>query len=1164
MRVLPEKGLTVGVFRRFILPTLSLGAFLSILLLGSDCQAKSKTTAAASIASQPLSAGKLIQRSVFIGSRHAYRFRLAAGQYLHVIAEAENIDLRFCVFDASRKQVFSVNSRRLGPTPISLIADAPGLYQLEVQAVSADAHTGRYRLRTEVHPVASPIDKDALEAEKRFAEGEDLASEGKPNSLPSAISKYEEAIEHWRNAGRLEEMALAARNISEAYVMLGQNERALDYYNQLLQLSQVAGNRRLEVDALNGIGFIENDRGAPDITLNYCHRAKSLSQEIAYRSGEAQALNNIGLTSYNNGDMREALRLFEQSLALWGTATDQRGQAQTMVYVGNAYADLGEMQKAISYYQQALSLARKIRDYRSQVLSLAGLGIVYTWLGEKQNALDGYHEALEIAQRVGDRFGQAVSLNGIGFSYDELGRGEKALDYYHQAAQLFKDMGSPNYEAITMGYAAHIYFELGNVDKALEYYQGQLAIARSLPSPRLEAYSLRDIGAVLASEGKAEEALSHYESALTLSQQAGDSRGQAYILNRLGLMHEKLARHDQAQSCYGEALQLMQAVEDGSGQILTLYNLALLKRGLGELTEASNLIQTALGMIERTRANVISEDLRTSYLASVYQGYELYIDLLMQMHKQNPTAGYELAAFIASERGRARNLLEMLTQAHADIRRGISPDLLQQMREFQQLLNAKTELHTKLLGQKLSAPPASENGNQGDDEIATVASEIKELTRRVAELEAEVRARHPKYAALMQPEPLSPRQLAALLDSNTALLEYSLGDERSYVWVVTKSSVTGHELPSRKDIEQIAQEFYQLIAAPPVSLPGETFAVKKERLRQTEARLDETARQLRQMILDPIAPKLRTKRLVVVADGALQSVPFAALPDPQDASGKTPLVVNHEISSLPSLATLAVIRKEFTRQRKAAKTLVVLADPVYDQDDDRVGERADSLSPQPSPAGKPWMSAPRSEAEPAEPDAIDRFHRLPFARREAMEIAQFIPNRKRKLALDFKASRPMAMSDELSKYRIIHFAAHGFFHNTHPERSGIVLSLFDTQGHRQDGFLRLNEVYNMKLRADLVVLSACQTALGKEIKGEGLIGLTRGFMYAGAARVSATLWKVDDQATAQLMKQFYGELLTRKRFRAAAALRAAQLQMMSQPQWKSPYFWAAFTLQGEW
>ena len=310
------------------------------------------------------------------------------------------------------------------------------------------------------------------------------------------------------------------------------------------------------------------------------------------------------------------------------------------------------------------------------------------------------------------------------------------------------------------------------------------------------------------------------------------------------------------------------------------------------------------------------------------------------------------------------------------------------------------------------------------------------------------------------------------------------------------------------------------------------------------------------MLLQPAASQLKGKRLLLVGDGVLQYVPFAALPAPNSA-GRL-LVLDHEIINLPSASVMAVLRQETSGRQRAAKTLAVLADPVFQNNDPRINEGGKNA---------PAKSQPETQSteayRSAKESGLDSFVRLRFTRQEADEIAQFAPADKRLEALDFAASRANATSAALDQYQIVHFATHGLINNRHPELSGIVLSLVDEKGKPQNGFLRLYEIYNLKLSADLVVLSACQTAVGEEIRGEGLLGLTRGFMYAGAPRVVATLWQVDDRATSELMKRFYQKMLG-EGLRPAAALKAAQVSMQTDKRWSSPHYWAAFTLQGEW
>ena len=260
-----------------------------------------------------------------------------------------------------------------------------------------------------------------------------------------------------------------------------------------------------------------------------------------------------------------------------------------------------------------------------------------------------------------------------------------------------------------------------------------------------------------------------------------------------------------------------------------------------------------------------------------------------------------------------------------------------------------------------------------------------------------------------------------------------------------------------------------------------------------------------------------------------------------------------------------MLRQELSERHVAPKMVAVLADSVFAANDPRVkrnqanaGRQTDEVITRSTTSRNSGADLERSARDFGEME----FPRLPHSRQEADGIVAFASRDMRMESLDFEANRPMATSPELSNYRIIHFATHGFLNSQHPQLSGIVLSLVDQQGQPQDGFLRLNEIYDLKLGADLVVLSACRTALGKEIKGEGLIGLTRGFMYAGAPRVVASLWAVDDEITAELMTRFYREMLVRKQ-RPAAALRTAQVSL-----WKEkrlmPFYWAGFVLQGEW
>ncbi len=447
-------------------------------------------------------------------------------------------------------------------------------------------------------------------------------------------------------------------------------------------------------------------------------------------------------------------------------------------------------------------------------------------------------------------------------------------------------------------------------------------------------------------------------------------------------------------------------------------------------------------------------------------------------------------------------------------------------------------------------------GQHTEEAAAAVRRRIEELLTQLLAIEAELKAHSPRYAALTQPAPLGLTEIqSAVTDDATLLLEYSLGEERSYLWAVTATSFSSYELPPRTVIEAAARRCYELLTARNRYVKFETADEKRERVKQADADYPAAATALSNVLLGPVATQLGRKRLLIVPDGALEYLPFAALTVPRQGSAPfMPLMLEHEVTSIPSASTLAVLRRELHGRAPAEKVVAVFADPVFDKADERVtGDLSRAVG---GHHGAPEVQEPASDGSTALP-------RLPYTRQEAEAILALAPSTGRKAALGFEANRAAAMSDELIKYRIIHFATHSFLDSMHPELSGIALSMLDRQGKPQNGFLRAHEVFNLKLGAELVVLSGCRTGLGKEVKGEGLYGMTRGFMYAGSKRVVVSLWDVQDQATARLMSDFYRGLLGPKRPHAAAALRAAQISIWREGRWQAPYYWAGFVLQGE-
>jgi CHAT domain-containing protein/Tfp pilus assembly protein PilF len=894
---------------------------------------------------------------------------------------------------------------------------------------------------------------------------------------------------------------------------------------------------------------LQGTRASREEAIKTFEEARRLYIATGDRTREGAVLHIIGSIYSSLGERQKALEYYGQALPLRQAEGDRSGEAYTLTNMGAAYTSLGEAQKALEYQDRALPLWRAIGDRTGEAATLHNMGLIYDALGEKQKALEYYNKALSLRKAIGDHDREAYTLTGIGVVYYSLGEKQKALEYYDQALSLRRTIRDRSGEADALNNIGVVYASMGEMQKALEYYDQALPLRKAVGDRRGEAYTLTNIGTVHYSLGEMRKALEYHNQALPLRKALGDRRGEAITLQSIGLVYGSLGEKQKSAEYFDQALQLWRAVGDRSGEASALRSIARLERDRGNLTTARRLVSNALPLVESIRSNVATQELRASFFATVRDHYELYIDILMRSHQLDPSAGYAAEALQVSERARARSLLELLVEARADIRQGVDPQLAERERNLRDRLNAKLEYQIRLL-----------NATHTPEQTTATTAEIARLTTEFEQVQGQIRTTSPAYAALTQPQPLTLREIQQqVLDPETLLLEYSLGSEGSYLWLVSDSSLSSFTLPKRAELEAAAIALTRLLSEGGTVEDFERQATVVSRL-----------------LLGPVAPYLGRKRLVIVADGALVYVPFAALPrlsQPSRRGKPLPLVTTNEIVSLPSVATLASLRLQAAGRRPAAKHLAVFADPVFNRDDKRVrispltGQVAHALpavaEERDAPAQQEYVRA----AEAVRSLGLERagidLRRLTFSRQEAMRLLALVPRREALAALDFKASQATALSPEVGEYRIVHFATHGYFNPEQPELSGLVLSLVDERGEPQDGFLSLPEVYNLRLPVELVVLSACQTGLGKQVQGEGLVGLTRGFMYAGAPRVVASLWAVQDRATAELMGHFY-EAMLRRGLRPAAALRAAQLRMQREDRWSAPRQWAGFIFQGEW
>jgi CHAT domain-containing protein len=1004
---------------------------------------------------------------------------MAAGDFLDVVVEQDGIDVVVELFEGTARILEADSPDQWWEEEAAWTAKRPGSYHLVVRPLDDQAEPGSYAIRVDGPRPARPRDSLRVEATREMREA--TAEYGKRGRHAVRLDHLEKALGLWRGLGESRREAEVRHQMGETAVVLGRQEDASAHFHRALDLWDQLGLPGQRVLTL--LQAAGND-------------------QVLLREEDARV------------HMEDAVRIAQRQ--------GDRPLLQWTLYTAGRFFER-EPRVAVQYLETAHQLAIELKAPRKELLAAYGLGYSYDDLGEKQEALGYYGNALDLARQQNEAGIEANTLNGLGLVYASLGQTEKAIGLYQSSLVISRGRKDAEKETAALNNLALIYEKLDPAH-ARELYQRTLDLGRETSNREAQAAALSNLALLEARSGDPATALKLGDEAMAL----GVKRFEVPSLQAKGTAWRKLPDLESSHRDLQRALELSRQRQDRVRESLVILELARTVRMQGDLPGALELLKSGVEIVESLRTKVQEEELRATFLASRQDSYALAIDILMQLDRAEPGRGYGAEALLFSERARARSLLDILAEAGADISEGADPKLLGRKRQ----LSADIEALEK---RRLALLEAGSSLREADERLGAFLDEYRRI-------ESALRASSPRYAALTQPEPLSVTRIQGeILDGRALLLEYALGEERSFLWAVAPDRVRSFELPPRSRIEDAARRYYEALSIHPEETGG----------KDAQARLQTAADALSRMLLQPVEGMLAGQPLLVVSDGALQYVPFGALPAPSslDRAERVPLIAGHEVVSLPSASALAVLRRELAGRPAPPKILAVLADPVFQREDRR-------------PPVKPHetRTAQGDRAGTLDPHKL---RRLRWSEKEAKGIAGLVPKGKLFMALGFDATRATATSGRLADYRMVHFATHGLIDSRHPELSSLVLSLVDRKGRPQNGFLRLHDIYNLDLNADLVVLSACQTALGQEIRGEGLVGLTRGFMYAGAARVMSSLWSVDDRATSELMKRFYRHMIA-KGLSPAEALRRAQVDMSRLPGWKSPYYWAAFSLQGEW
>jgi CHAT domain-containing protein len=1101
-----------------------------------------------------ISPNSLVHRDIEAGSKQVFRIHVEQGKLLRLVIDKGDLSISTTVYGPTDSKLIEQTSHEFETVEISVPVEITGSYNIEVQSLERSGSNRAYELRVEQLMPTTARDRLDSEALQVFAGAEDLRATWTEISLRKAIIQYDSAASIWSSMSDHANASRALLRSGDTCLLVTEYRDAFERYRRALFVAGKTDDQLIKVRILSHTASLQSYLGKNDVADKTLRRAlallktdSSLSETIANVHGEL--ISHLAEVSYAKGDLAQSLKQYEQARKL--VHNDRQVEARIHLFTGYIYGSIGAPEKAVSEITQALNLYKAINNKLGEGLALTALGLSHSLDRDENRAIELHREAISIFRSIGDRHSEAIALNALGQAYENLNEYTIALNNYENALRLFQTTDALDGAAIAVFKIARIYRLSGKPDQALAFYERCLILSRAAGKVRSEANALNEAALLYIYQGRNKLAINQYARIREFYKRIGDRRGLATALNAYGDLLLQLGQNAKALKTYLRAQPFSENSGDKGILAETLYNLARVNRAVGSYDAALTFIKQSLDLIEDLRTRLETPDLRASYFSGVKKYYELGAEILMGLEQLRPGRGFATEALLLNERARSRSLLDLLDESQRAFPEHAPKQLLERERELRGLIRAQAQyaMDLSLKGRNSSDTPE-------------VTNQLAQLKAEYQEVLAQLRGEHPRDSSLEYSPVSGLKEIQSELRHSTLLLEYSLGEDRSYLWAVSPNSLKTYALPSRQTIEDAAHQLYKLLTALEGS-KGETDSDYQANIAAAEKAYFDQAGAFSEMVLGPVANDLGNKNLLLVTEGALQYVPFDVLPVPraaQNAPGRNlRLIDTNEVSTIPSVSTLIALRATKIG-RSPLHVAAVIADPVFSLSDDRIpsnGQFATIATVSAAPARQPVEIGLAHASASRRKDLA----RLSHSFEEAEAILAAAPEGTTMLAEGFDAT-PDIVNGRIGDYQILHFATHAFVDAEHPELSGIVLSMVDRNGLEKNGLMSLQDIYNLDLSAQLTVLSACQTGLGQDVKGEGLVGLTHSFMSAGSKTVISSLWKVDDLATTTLMTYFYDGLL-RQGMPTAAALRSAKLRMMQHKRWSAPYYWAGFTLQGE-
>ena len=987
---------------------------------------------------------------------------------------------------------------------------------------------GQYDKALENYQQALAVNRKIGDAK---GEGDNLSNIGliywKLGQYDKALENYQQALAVNRKIGDVKGEGDNLNDIGVVYKKLGQYDKTLENYQQALAIRKKIGDVKGEGAGLGNIGNVYTMLGQYDKALENYQQALTIAKKIGDVKGEGGILTNIGAVCDELCQYDKALENYQQALAIRKKIGDVNGECANLTNIGSVYVKLGQYDKALENYQQALAVNRKIGDVKGEGADLNSIGLVYMDLGQYDKALENFQQALAIAKKIGDVNGEHNSIGNIGSGYNELGQYDKALENYKQALAIAKKIGNVEGEAAGLTNIGLVYDRLDQYDKALENYQQALAIAKKIGDVKGEAAGLTNIGLVYRNLGQYDKSLENFQQALAIAKKIGDVKDEGVVLNNIGAVCVELGQHDKSLENSQQALAIAKKIGNVKGECTSLTNIGLVYYRLGQYDKSLENFQQALAIAQKI-GDVRDECTNLTNIGSVYMDLGQYDksekQLVLAIGKFEAIRGQIKSG---DERTSFQSTLMNVYVALATTR--LAKQNVSGALEAIERGRAKTFmdlLATRQAGISLTGTPAKVL------ELEHQLAQLREKQVQMASLPAGAKTRSvPKE--LDQQISQTDKQRLELIDQLRqanpelgSLMVATAPDIKALTQKLAPGAMLVEYLhPGKKKVAGKAKDELWIFALSANDLHFQSVAVKEKELTSVlnqyaklladgasdPAKIQSLSAKLFGWLLSPIQQQISSaKTMIMVPWGPMFKVPLGTLA----ADGKIPIGVQKNLVVLPSMGVM-----EFLKQKSASRRERITA----------FGNPKTALSP------------------------------LPGAEQEVKQIGSLFPQNKIQIGAQATEYSIKSGYAALGRPDVVHLACHGIFNEKAPQLSYLAL----TPDQQNDGKLEMHEVFALDWKGvSLVTLSACSSGKGQLGAGDDLVGLMRGFMFAGSPSVLSSLWDVDDEATRTLMTSFYknyGGGMSKPE-----SLRQAQLAMMKTPKWSHPYYWSAFVLFGDW